>query len=127
MKNIPGGLDKCELTVNSINSNIAVDMYDVVNSETHQFMTGGIVTHNSSAEIIKIIMRRVWDKMHDTDIKMVLQVHDELVFEVPNPIVSDFCQWLYKNMRYDELSLPFVVEVKAGPNWGSVKTVKELK
>jgi len=127
MKNIPGGLDKCELTVNSINSNIAVDMYDVVNSETHQFMTGGIVTHNSSAEVMKIMMRKVWEKMHDTDIEMNLQVHDELVFTVPIPIVDDFCQLLYKTMRYDELSLPFVVEVKVGDNWGSMKTVKEFK
>jgi DNA polymerase-1 len=90
-------------------------------------MTGGIVTHNSSAEVIKILMRRVWDRMHDTEIKMVLQVHDELVFEVPIPIVNDFCQYLYRNMRYDELSLPFVVEVKVGDNWGDMKTVKEIR
>jgi DNA polymerase-1 len=92
-------------------------------------MRMAISTHiqGSSAEIIKILMRRVWDRMHDTEIKMVLQVHDELVFEVPIPIVNDFCQYLYRNMRYDELSLPFVVEVKVGDNWGDMKTVKEIR
>jgi hypothetical protein len=30
-------------------------------------------------------------------------------------------------MRYDELSLPFTVEVKVGDNWGTMKDVKELK
>jgi DNA polymerase-1 len=80
----------------------------------------------SSAEIIKILMRKVWNKIHDTEIETNLQVHDELVFTVPIPIVDDFCQWLYKNMRYDELSLPFVVEVKVGDNWGNMKTIKEL-
>jgi DNA polymerase-1 len=92
-------------------------------------MRMAISTHiqGSSAEIIKILMRRVWNRMHDTEIKMVLQVHDELVFEVPIPVVDDFCQFLYKTMRYDELSLPFTVEVKVGDNWGTMKDVKELK
>ena len=79
----------------------------------------------SSAEIVKILMRRVWEGMHDTDIKMVLQVHDELVFEVPIPLVDYFAQWLYKTMRYDELSVPFVTEVKVGKNWGEMSSVKE--
>lgn len=80
----------------------------------------------SSAEVVKIQMRRVWEYIRNSSIRMVLQVHDELVFEVPEREVADFAQFLYKNMRYDELSLPFTVDVSVGDNWGEMEKVDEL-
>jgi DNA polymerase-1 len=80
----------------------------------------------SAAEIVKIMMRRIWEKIKDTKIKMILQVHDELVFLVPHEISADFAQWLYKNMRFDELLVPIITEVSTGPSWGKTEKVKEL-
>lgn len=58
-----------------------VEMYDVVNSETSQFMANGLVTHNSSADILKRALRLLHDKLRDTSACIVNIVHDEIVVE----------------------------------------------
>lgn len=61
-----------------------VEMYDVVESETHRFMANGLVTHNSNADITKMAMVRIWNKLLDGgyDAKIVNVIHDELLVEV---------------------------------------------
>jgi DNA polymerase-1 len=58
-----------------------VEMYDVVDSETSQFMVNGLVTHNSSADILKRALRLLHDKLRDTSACIVNIVHDEIVVE----------------------------------------------
>lgn len=58
-----------------------VEMYDVVNSETSQFMANGLVTHNSSADILKRALRLLHDELRDTSACIVNIVHDEIVVE----------------------------------------------
>ncbi len=58
-----------------------VEMYDVVNSETSQFMANGLVTHNSSADILKRALRLLHDKLRETNASIVNMVHDEIVVE----------------------------------------------
>jgi DNA polymerase-1 len=58
-----------------------VDMYDVVDSETSQFMANGLVTHNSSADILKRALRLLHDELRDTTACIVNIVHDEIVVE----------------------------------------------
>ncbi|MDQ3252369.1 MAG: DNA polymerase, partial [Acidobacteriota bacterium] len=59
-----------------------VDMYDVVDSSTERFMANGLVTHNSSADILKRALRLLHDKIKDTSARIVNIVHDEIVVEV---------------------------------------------
>ena len=52
---------------------------------------------------------------------MILQVHDELVFEVPKnemPIMVEIIQDLMPGAL--DLLVPLKVEIKAGTNWGSL-------
>lgn len=79
------------------------------------------IVQGSSAEVIKVGMRRVWEQLKHPDIKMVLQVHDEVVYEVPDDLVMDVAQIMKKEMRYDELSLPITSTISAGKNWGDMK------
>ncbi|MCA1818182.1 MAG: hypothetical protein LC746_17705, partial [Acidobacteria bacterium] len=58
-----------------------VEMYDVVDSETERFMANGLVTHNSSADILKRALRILHDKLRDTTAEIVNIVHDEIVVE----------------------------------------------
>jgi DNA polymerase-1 len=58
-----------------------VEMYDVVDSETSQFMANGLVTHNSSADILKRALRLLHDQLKDTTACIVNIVHDEIVVE----------------------------------------------
>jgi DNA polymerase I len=54
--------------------------------------------------------------------RMLLQVHDELVFEAP-PQEKDKLQQLVKTEMeaVHELSVPLLVEVGSGPNWRDAK------
>ncbi|TQR66014.1 DNA polymerase I [Acinetobacter sp. RF14B] len=72
----------------------------------------------SAADIIKIAMVEV-DKMLPKDqAKMLLQVHDELVFEVDEAIADELAPKLAKVMQsVIEISVPLVVEVGKGKNW----------
>ncbi|HEX8566018.1 MAG TPA: DNA polymerase [Pyrinomonadaceae bacterium] len=58
-----------------------VEMYDVVNSETERFMANGLVTHNSSADILKRALRLLHEELRGTSACLVNIIHDEIVVE----------------------------------------------
>jgi len=54
--------------------------------------------------------------------KMILQVHDELVFEVPREELEQMKGLVAEIMPNAlKLSVPLTVEVKTGPNWGEME------
>jgi DNA polymerase I len=61
-------------------------------------------------------------RMNGLQSKMLLQVHDELVFEVP-PAELDAVQQLvkYQMEHAAQLSVPLVVDLGVGPNWLETK------
>ena len=78
----------------------------------------------SAADIIRRAMIRIPDalKAKKLQAKMLLQVHDELVFEVPDKDVEATSAVVKKVMQDAthpvlELSVPLVVDAKAGKNW----------
>lgn len=75
----------------------------------------------AQADIIKkaMLMLDVWINDNAPDIKMLMQVHDELVFEVPASEVSSFTDTV-KQLMGDAASLdvPLIVGVGSGDNWG---------
>jgi DNA polymerase-1 len=78
----------------------------------------------SAADIIRRAMIRIPDALKAKKLraKMLLQVHDELVFEVPEKEVEATSALVQKVMSGAahptlELSVPLVVEAKAGRNW----------
>ena len=55
-----------------------------------------------------------------TKAKMLLQVHDELVFEVPRADAADLAAWVAKKMSSAlTLSVPLKVDTGIGENWSS--------
>ena len=78
----------------------------------------------SAADIIRRAMVRIPDalKAKKLSARMLLQVHDELVFEAPDDEVEATCKVVQKVMEGAcrpvlDLSVPLVVEAKAGKNW----------
>ena len=75
----------------------------------------------TAADIIKTAMIKMseWIKNQSTDnIKMVMQVHDELVFEVKDAFVEQYCTEIKKIMENCyQLSVPLKVDVGIGNNW----------
>ena len=74
----------------------------------------------TAADLIKIAMIRVqeWLRVRALRTKLVMQVHDELVFEVPEDEVDSVRAALPGLMSgVAELAVPLVVEVGVGNNW----------
>ncbi|BAZ52666.1 DNA polymerase I [Nostoc sp. NIES-4103] len=76
----------------------------------------------SSADIIKIAMVRLHEVLQKYQARLLLQVHDELVFEIP-PDEWEELQPQIKSVMEDavQLSVPLVVDVRAGENWMETK------
>lgn len=83
------------------------------------------IVQGSSAEVVKVGMRKTWEELKDSDAKMILQVHDEVVFEVPNSQVRDVVQVLQRTMPYYELSIPLTVSIEVGKDWGQMAKIGE--
>ena len=73
----------------------------------------------SAADIVKIAMIRLKNRLKDTDCKMLLQVHDELIFECEKEKVGEYSQIIKEEMEtVISLSVPLKVSVECGDNWG---------
>ncbi|MBD2258697.1 DNA polymerase I [Pseudanabaena sp. FACHB-2040] len=76
----------------------------------------------SSADIIKIAMIRLHDLLQGYQTRLLLQVHDELVFEVPPEEWDDLRTQIASTMESAvDLKVPLKVEAHAGPNWMEAK------
>ena len=79
----------------------------------------------SAADLLKLAMIRVDMGLRDRwpRIRLLLTVHDELVFEVPDADVEAFRPWVKAQMESvgqgaAALNVPLVVDVGAGRTWG---------
>ena len=74
----------------------------------------------TAADIIKLAMIDVWSWMNSeaADARMIMQVHDELVFEIPDRQVNAYSQQL-KSIMEDaaDLAVPLIADVGIGNNW----------
>ena len=74
----------------------------------------------TAADIIKRAMLEVdrWIRKKKPDVTMIMQVHDELVFEVGEKCVEDVIPELVSMMeKAADLSVPLVVDAGRGANW----------
>jgi DNA polymerase-1 len=75
----------------------------------------------TAADLIKIAMIRIHRDLAERKLKtrMLLQVHDELVFEVPQAEIDAVRSLVQERMEkvHPELTVPLAVEVGVGPNW----------
>jgi DNA polymerase-1 len=78
----------------------------------------------SAADLIKIAMIRIQDALGGESIRsrMLLQVHDELVFEVPVEELESVTTLVKREMEgAAELSVPLVVDIGVGDDWLAAK------
>lgn len=74
----------------------------------------------TAADLIKIAMLRIDEAIREQKLKsrMTLQVHDELVFEVPESELDVLKALVREHMeKVHPLTVPLVVEIGVGPNW----------
>ena len=80
----------------------------------------------TAADLIKLAMIRIDAAITEREMKsrMTLQVHDELVFEVPEGEVDIMKSLVREHMeQVYPLSVPLLVEMGIGPNWRDLKYV----
>jgi DNA polymerase I len=80
----------------------------------------------TAADIIKIAMLALPDELEKAGLKaqMLLQVHDELMFEVPNAELEETTRLVKKVMENAfKLDIPLNTEAKAGSSWGEMQTL----
>ncbi|HVX40520.1 MAG TPA: DNA polymerase I [Gemmatimonadaceae bacterium] len=78
----------------------------------------------SAADLIKVAMINIQKAIaaRGLSTKMLLQVHDELVFEVPGPELDEMRVLVKDEMEHAaQLSVPLLVEMGTGNNWLSTK------
>lgn len=76
----------------------------------------------SAADIIKMAMVNIahWLRQENIPAKMIMQVHDELVFEVETAHVETVREGIREQMSHAAaLSVPLLVSIGAGDNWDS--------
>ena len=78
------------------------------------------VIQGSAADLIKVAMINIQRKIEaeNLPIKLILQVHDELVFELPKTQAVKYAKWIDQEMAEAiEVIVPLKVDISYGPNW----------
>ncbi|MDR0676680.1 MAG: DNA polymerase I [Elusimicrobiota bacterium] len=83
------------------------------------------IIQGSSSDIIKMAMNNIFDLYkYDDDIKMLLQIHDEVLFEINDKKLGKNIPIIKKSMEnVIKLKIPLRVNVKKGKNWRDMKNL----
>ena len=72
----------------------------------------------SAADLIKLAMIECHEAFKGSEVNMLIQVHDELVFEVPEKEAGSAAKKVKKIMEeVIDLKVPLVVDIESGANW----------
>ncbi|WP_064605439.1 DNA polymerase I [Streptobacillus moniliformis] len=101
-------------------------VYDINSSninikEQAKRMAVNTVIQGTAANIIKKVMKKIYDKLCNDNVKMLLQVHDELIFEVREDIniFEEIRDIMQNTIVFDDVVLK--VNGSEGDNWAVLK------
>ncbi|MBD3426146.1 MAG: DNA polymerase I [Candidatus Omnitrophica bacterium] len=79
----------------------------------------------SAADLIKLAMIETHKAFDGSGVNMLIQVHDELVFEVPDKDIEEVARQVKTFMEgVIDLKVPLVVDMEKGPNWFDMKEIE---
>lgn len=102
--------------------------YNVRQREEREAINAPI--QGTAADIIKLAMLHLPEEIDKASLKaqMLLQVHDELIFEVPDAELLETTRLVQRVMEGAyTLDIPLSTDAKAGKSWGSMKTFVDGK
>lgn len=85
------------------------------------------VIQGSAADLIKLAMIAIYRRLRKERLsaRMLLQIHDELIFEVPTDQLHQLAELVREEMvGVHTLNVPLKVDIKAGPNWAAAEEVE---
>ena len=95
-----------------------------IDKQTGMRMAANTPIQGSAADLCKLAMLRIARRFREEGLKtrMLLQVHDELVFEAPMAEVDRAAAIVRDGMEHcHPLSVPLLVDVGIGSSWGDAK------
>jgi DNA polymerase-1 len=85
------------------------------------------VIQGSAADLIKLAMISIHRRLcreSELPARMLLQIHDELIFEVPAPTLPELARLVREEMSgVRTLNVPLKVDLKAGPSWADAEGI----
>ncbi len=78
------------------------------------------VIQGSAADLIKVAMLNIQRRIESESlpVKLILQIHDELVFELPATEADKHAEWISEEMTTAiKLDVPLKVDISCGPTW----------
>ena len=101
-------------------------------TDNHQLRNAGermainMPIQGTAADLMKLAMIKVHDELqkkhYKEKVKMILQVHDEIVLEVKKDLADEVGELIKKTMEtVTELRVPIEVHVDIGAKWGNLK------
>lgn len=90
-------------------------------------MAVNLPVQGTAADLLKVAMINLFKDLAGVSSKteMLLQVHDELVFEVPKKEVPKVAAFIKQVMeKVDGFNVPIVVDIKTGDNWGEMEKLE---
>ena len=104
--------------------NINDKNYNVRNFQERAAINAPI--QGSAAELMRLAMIRLSKRLNGQKTKMLLQIHDELIFETPKEEVKRISKIITEEMssvaKSDQhsFSIPLTVDLNSGDNWGTL-------
>ena len=92
-------------------------------------MAVNLPIQGTQADLIKMAMisvhKHLKDKYSNDEAKMLLQIHDELVFEIKEDSVQEISKEIKKIMEsMYKLKVPIIVDAKEGDNWAEMERMR---
>jgi DNA polymerase-1 len=81
----------------------------------------------SASDIIKVAMNRIDDELIERNLqsRMILQVHDELIFEGPRAEIDDVRELCLRVMPQSlDMVVPLKIDIKTGKSWGELEVAR---
>ncbi len=81
----------------------------------------------SASDLIKLAMIEIHNQIQTKNLaaKMVLQIHDELVFDLPKQELEELAQMVKDRMENGlKLDVPIKVQIKSGKNWLEMEEIR---
>lgn len=81
------------------------------------------IIQGTAAEIIKLAMIKLYNRieLEKTDVKMLLQIHDEILFEARQGTDDSFIKKVHSDMTEGfNLNVPLKANIKCGRSWGDL-------
>jgi len=99
--------------------------YDRFLESEMERMAFNAVIQGTDADIVKMAMAEISKKFKSSESRPILQIHDELLYEIPDDIIKRRV-WEMKMVMEGvvKFPIPLTVEIRFGKNWGELKKFK---